>query len=282
MTQVEAQTAVFRDVPVEVAVSDKVAFLGAVESHVGERPGRVEVRETHMSWVFLTDHFAYKLKKPVRHARVDLRALDARRRNCATEIHLNRRLAPDVYLAVKPLTFAAHHGLQLAGDGNAVEWLVMMRRLPDELMLDRALRGGGPERRDLDRIASRLARFYGGLAPEPVAPGVRGIWLEKEIRLSRREVARPAFAQDAALIDRVARRLSDSGISALSSKAPTAAGCIREYTGGRIAVVELRGHHFRYSIGQKAEPPMSRDPSYASSATIVRPSQNRKIACKCY
>ena len=147
MTQVEAQTAVFRDVPVEVAVSDKVAFLGAVESHVGERPGRVEVRETHMSWVFLTDHFAYKLKKPVRHARVDLRALDVRRRNCATEIHLNRRLAPDVYLAVKPLTFAAHHGLQLAGDGNAVEWLVMMRRLPDELMLDRALRGGGPERR---------------------------------------------------------------------------------------------------------------------------------------
>jgi aminoglycoside phosphotransferase family enzyme len=209
MTQVEAQTAVFRDVPVEVAVSDKVAFLGAVESHVGERPGRVEVRETHMSWVFLTDHFAYKLKKPVRHARVDLRALDARRRNCATEIHLNRRLAPDVYLAVKPLTFAAHHGLQLAGDGNAVEWLVMMRRLPDELMLDRALRGGGPERRDLDRIASRLARFYGGLAPEPVAPGVRGIWLEEEIRLSRREVARPAFAQDAALIDRVAGRLID-------------------------------------------------------------------------
>ncbi|MET0923282.1 MAG: hypothetical protein ABWY47_09100, partial [Xanthobacteraceae bacterium] len=107
-----------------------------------------------MSWVFLTDDFAYKLKKPVRHARVDLRTLEARRRNCLTEIRLNRRLAPDVYLAMKPLTLVAHRGLQLAGDGDVVDWLVTMRRLPDELMLDSALRRGGPERRDLDRIAS--------------------------------------------------------------------------------------------------------------------------------
>jgi uncharacterized protein len=62
-------------------------------------------------WVFLTGRFAYKLKKPVRHTHVDLRALDARRRNCLTEIHLNRRLGPDVYLAIKPLTLAPRRGL---------------------------------------------------------------------------------------------------------------------------------------------------------------------------
>jgi aminoglycoside phosphotransferase family enzyme len=197
------------EAPAELALADKVEFLSAIESYPSERPEVVQRRETHMSWVFLTDHFAYKLKKPAWHTRVDLRTLEARRQNCLTEIRLNRRLAPDVYLAIKPLTFAAHHGLQLAGDGDVVEWLVMMRRLPDQLMLDRALRSGGPQRQDLDRIASRLARFYGGLAPEPAAPGVRRIWLEEEIRLSRRELARPAFAQDAALIDRVAGRLID-------------------------------------------------------------------------
>jgi aminoglycoside phosphotransferase family enzyme len=197
------------ETPAEVALADKVGFLSAIESYPSEGLEVVGARETHMSWVFLTGRFAYKLKKPVRHAHVDLRALDARRRNCLTEIRLNRRLAPDVYLAVKPLTFTAHRGLQLAGDGDAVEWLVMMRRLPDELMLDRALRSGGPERRDLDRIAIRLARFYGGLAPETVAPAVRRIGLEEEIRLSRRELARPAFARDSAAIDRVAGRLID-------------------------------------------------------------------------
>jgi aminoglycoside phosphotransferase family enzyme len=195
--------------PDAVALADKVDFLSATGSYPREHPETVEARETHMSWVFLTERFAYKLKKPVRHAHADLRALEARRRNCLTEIRLNRRLAPDVYLAMQPLTFAAHHGLQLAGDGDVVDWLVMMRRLPDALMLDRALGSGGPERRDLDRIALRLARFYGALPPEPITPQERCIWLEEEIRLSREELARPTFARDQALADRVAGRLID-------------------------------------------------------------------------
>jgi uncharacterized protein len=195
--------------PDAVALADKVDFLSATGSYTSERPEAVEARETHMSWVFLTDRFAYKLKKPVRHAHTDLRALETRRRNCLTEIRLNRRLAPDVYLAMKPLTFAAHHGLQLAGDGDVVDWLVMMRRLPDQLMLDRALGSGGPERRDLDRIAIRLARFYGSVPPEPITPEERCVWLEEEIRLSRQELARPAFARDSALADRVVGRLTE-------------------------------------------------------------------------
>ena len=115
----EAGAGVGSGKPAEVALADKVDFLSAIGSYPSERPEVVEARETHMSWVFLTDHFAYKLKKPVRHARVDLRTLEARRRNCLTEMRLNRRLAPDVYLAMKPLTFAAHHGLQLAGMGTS-------------------------------------------------------------------------------------------------------------------------------------------------------------------
>jgi aminoglycoside phosphotransferase family enzyme len=160
-----------------------------------------------MSWLFLTDSSAYKLKKPVLHAYADFRTREARRRNCLSEVRLNRRLAPDVYLANRPLTFAAQRGRELAGDGDAVEWLVMMRRLADELMLDHALRHGGPDRRDLDRVAARLAEFYGTLAPAPVAPHVRRAWLEAEIRLSRRELARPAFAREHASVDRVAERL---------------------------------------------------------------------------
>jgi aminoglycoside phosphotransferase family enzyme len=168
----------------------KVAFLGSAESHARERPGSVEALETHMSWVFLTDHFAYKLKKAVRHPLIDLRPLGARHRNCLVEARLNRRLAPDVYLGIEPLTFAPHgDGLRIGGDGRVVDWLVVMRRLPEMLMLDQALRSGGPDRRDLDRLASRLARFYQGLAPEPVAPDAHRRWYQSEIDLCWQELS---------------------------------------------------------------------------------------------
>ena len=197
-------------VRVEVGLADKVAFLGAVEHHAKERPARVEARETHISWVFLTDRLVYKLKKPVRHALFDLRPLAARRRNCLVEVRLNRRLAPDVYLGIEPLTFAPDGGgLRFAGDGSIVDWLVVMRRLPENLMLDRALRTGGPERRDLDRVAFRLARFYQGLAPEPVSPETRRRWYQGEIDLSWQGLSRKEFALDHARIERIAGRLGD-------------------------------------------------------------------------
>jgi aminoglycoside phosphotransferase family enzyme len=197
-----------RQMQTHVALADKVAFLGAPENHPFERPGQVEARETHMSWVFLTDRRAYKLKKPVRHPLIDLRPLAARRRNCLVEVRLNRRLASDVYLGIEPLTYAADGGgLRLGGDGSVVEWLVVMRRLPEVLMLDRALRSGGPERRDLDQVALRLARFYRALAPEPVSPETRRRWYEDEIGLSGRELSRKEFALDGARIERIAERL---------------------------------------------------------------------------
>src|SRR6476660_3180539 len=57
----------------------------------------VSLVETHLSWVFLTDQFAYKLLKPVRFEFVDFSSADLRRFGCEEEIRLNRRLAPDVY-----------------------------------------------------------------------------------------------------------------------------------------------------------------------------------------
>lgn len=193
-----------------VALADKVAFLGAVENHAVERPGRVEVLETHMSWVFLTDRFAYKLKKPVCHALFDLRTVEARHRNCVVEVRLNRRLAAHVYYGIGRLAFSANgSGLELGGQAGVVDWLVVMRRLPEILMLDRALRSGGPERRDLDRLGLRLARFYQGLAPEQVAPDTRRRWFEKEIELSWQELSRTAFALDRVRLERIAGRLNE-------------------------------------------------------------------------
>ena len=59
-------------------LADEVAFLNQPDSFP-DRPKQIESVETHMSWVFLTEHHAYKLKKPVCFDFLDYRTLAARR-----------------------------------------------------------------------------------------------------------------------------------------------------------------------------------------------------------
>ncbi|MGX4640380.1 hypothetical protein [Massilia sp. SYSU DXS3249] len=147
----------------------KLAFL-RLPGSFPEATSRVEARETHMSWVFVLDTHVYKLKKPVRYDCLDFRTLASRRFFCGEELRLNRRLAPDVYLGVVALNLDGEGKLNLGGPGRTVDWLVRMRRLPGERMLDALIREGGLREGDIDRIAATLAGFYGQLPPESPEP----------------------------------------------------------------------------------------------------------------
>ena len=141
-----------------VNVPDKVHFLS--QAHTYSEGGPVEVKETHMSWVFLTPLHAWKIKKPVRSEYVDLTTCDARCRNSHEEVRLNRRLAPSVYLGVLPLTIEADGQLALGGNGTPVDWLVKMRRLPSKLMLDEAIANRDWSEDDIRKVGRRLGEFY--------------------------------------------------------------------------------------------------------------------------
>jgi aminoglycoside phosphotransferase family enzyme len=136
----------------------KVSFLKQPGSypHLTER---VDAIETHMSWVFLTDAFVYKLKKPVRTSFLDFSILALRKHFCDEEVRLNRRLAPHVYLQTVALVWAPA-GLSLDGAGHVIDWLVKMVRLPSDRTLDRAIRSGTVDSEDLDSLVARLAGFY--------------------------------------------------------------------------------------------------------------------------
>ena len=121
--------------------------------------GAVGRRETHVSHVFLAGPFAYKLKKPVTFPFLDASTLARRKRFCELELSLNRRLAPDVYLTMVPIVDTGE-GLRLGGAGRIVEWVVKMRRLPEERMLDRLVAGRRVGARDMVRIAERLMPFF--------------------------------------------------------------------------------------------------------------------------
>ncbi len=143
----------------DIDISSKVAFLSRPSTYA-EHPARVETIQTHMSWVFLTDRFVYKLKKPVRLDFLDFSTLERRHLNCLEELRLNRRLARDIYLGVIPLTVDDSGQLELGGEGEPVDWLVKMRRLPRECMLDDAIARRQVDESQVRRIARVLANFY--------------------------------------------------------------------------------------------------------------------------
>jgi aminoglycoside phosphotransferase family enzyme len=150
-----------------------------------DRPNLIRVVETSLSWVFLADRFAYKLKKPICHPLVDLRTLEAREANAIEEVRLNRRLAPGVYLGIVPLTEDTSGHLALGGTGRVVDWLLKMRRLPEHSMLDVLLkRRTLPETR-LRGLADLLARFYAS-APRVTLQGIayrERLWAELWVNL---------------------------------------------------------------------------------------------------
>jgi uncharacterized protein len=119
-----------------------VEFLSSPAAYPG-LVGPVDVEETHMSWVFL--HRRARLQAQEAGALSLPRFHHARGpgSQLPREVRLNlRRLAPEVYLGVVALNVGADGALALGGDGEIVDWLVRMRRLPAERMLDRAIASG--------------------------------------------------------------------------------------------------------------------------------------------
>ncbi len=141
-----------------VEASQIVQLLGDPAAYP-DCPTAVQGIETHLSWVFLTDRFVYKLKKPVRFEFVDFTSLETRRIACVDEIRLNRRLAHGVYLALLPVTWDPARGLQLDGDGKPVDYVVKMRRLPAQIGLDRVIRRGEFSSGEIDRLVKYLVDY---------------------------------------------------------------------------------------------------------------------------
>ncbi len=190
------------DRTISVDLDTKVTVLKQPATYP-DRPAYVDVIETHMSWVFLTMRHAYKLKKPVRYDFLDFSTLAARRRNCEHEVRLNQRLAPDVYLGVVALAVDAKGRLVLERSGEAIEWLVKMRRLPAEHMLEHLITGGKVHEADLHPVARMLATFYKDSAPVSIDGKRYHSQRARDIEYSLRELSRPQYELPGVLIDRI-------------------------------------------------------------------------------
>jgi aminoglycoside phosphotransferase family enzyme len=165
----------------------------------------VETIETHMSWVFVVGDHVVKLKKPVRYAFLDFSTPAAREACCREEVRLNSRLAPGVYRGVMALQSRAGR-LQVVPEAEAdasaatIDWLVWMRRLPRERMLDHAIAEGRVTLEDVDTLAAALITFYRGATEVEVDAGEYIARFAREQALLHDLLLRPGFTLDAAAI----------------------------------------------------------------------------------
>lgn len=149
-----------------VAILMNLPSLIAELSDAGRYPFAVtdiEVVQTHISVVFLAGQFVYKIKKPVKLSFLDFSTLELRRHFCDEEVRLNRRLAPDVYLGVVPITDDGS-GVRFEGAGKTVEWAVKMRRLPEGATLEQRVLRDEIDAAHVRPLAQRLADFHAAAA----------------------------------------------------------------------------------------------------------------------
>jgi len=133
-----------------------IVRAGAVPGNTG----KIELVETHISWVILTPDFAFKLKKPLTFGFLDFSTLEKRHFFCLEELRLNRRLAPEMYLDVLPVGMAGGQLTIGAAREPPVDYALQMRRMDNQRQMDKLLAKGQVSRQQIEALAAVLAPFH--------------------------------------------------------------------------------------------------------------------------
>jgi hypothetical protein len=122
-------------------------------------PKKIQLIETHISLLFLTGSYVYKVKKPVDFGFLDFTTLEKRKYFCEQEVRLNRRLSPDIYLGVVKITRDGDR-VSFDGRGEVEEYAVKMKQIPEELLMDKLLDRGRVTPEMIKAVSEKLVRFY--------------------------------------------------------------------------------------------------------------------------
>ncbi|HXH20372.1 MAG TPA: hypothetical protein VNJ07_14950 [Chitinophagales bacterium] len=131
-----------------------------IESRTYPGSGKGTLTETHISWVILTKHYAFKIKKPVAFSFLDFSTLAKRKYFCNRELRLNSRLAKNIYLNVLPVRMYDSKVYIGRKDGKIIDYAVQMKRLLRSREMDRMLEAGKVTPRHIISIARIVAPFH--------------------------------------------------------------------------------------------------------------------------
>ena len=124
-----------------------------------EKPENVLLIQTHISFIFITSNYVYKVKKAVNFGFLDFSTLEKRKFYCKEEVKLNKRLSPDIYLDVVPITDEGDK-LVVNGKGKVVDYAVKMRKIPTEKVMKKLLEENKLSYEMIDKLAKKIADFH--------------------------------------------------------------------------------------------------------------------------
>lgn len=124
----------------------------------------LELIQTHISYVILTGDFAYKVKKSVNFGFLDFTTLERRQHFCQEELRLNRRLSPELYLAVLPIIRHRETGHQILTaaepEAEIVEYAVQMRQFDQTCLFSRLFERGALSLEQMQALGKLVASFH--------------------------------------------------------------------------------------------------------------------------
>lgn len=141
-------------------------FLSLIDKNSFEEETRsLKIIPTHISYVFLTDKFAYKVKKPVNFGFLNYSTLSLRKKYCEAEIKKNKVLAPELYIKVLPVGVLKNKKIKFGSRKKIIDYAVKMVKLKEKEKMDHLLKKQKIRKQHLDRLANTLARFHINLKP---------------------------------------------------------------------------------------------------------------------
>lgn len=206
--------------------SETIAFLSSAEAF-SDGSKNIARRETHISEIFIGDTRVLKLKRAVKFSYLDFSTIDLRQQYCETEISLNKRTAPGIYIGAKPITRKKDGGLMVGGNGKVVDWVVEMNRFDENMLLNNMAKDGKLDRFLMERLADNIATFHAGAEARTDGGGRTGIALVIEGNAK-------AFSENAGDVLDVSlvKRLVEKSLSALDDissllESRRKGGCVR-------------------------------------------------------
>ncbi|MFO7657815.1 MAG: hypothetical protein R6W78_12165 [Bacteroidales bacterium] len=115
--------------------------------------------ETHISWIVLTDQYAFKVKRPVEFSFLDFSSLKKRKFYCDQELRLNKRLAPDMYIGVVPINQSLSTETT-DNDDDIIDYAVQMKRMDNDKEMHKLLKKDMVSDEQLEKLAGKIAQFH--------------------------------------------------------------------------------------------------------------------------
>ena len=119
----------------------------------------IQLIQTHVSYVFLTGDYAYKVKKPVNFGFLDFSTLEARKHFCSEEFRMNQPNAPEIYLEVLPITQTGDKFV-LGGASEPVEYVLKMCQFPQEALFIEMFEQGKLTEAHMEELGRVVAQFH--------------------------------------------------------------------------------------------------------------------------